>query len=67
MDWVHAVEKGIQVVQALAEVFDRVEILEHVNDRFKLRVLRQDKSIGFLFGMIEENKQKWGIQEYSCS
>ena len=34
--------------------FDNVEILEHYNDYFKMRVPRADKSIGFIFGLIED-------------
>jgi hypothetical protein len=42
------------VIEVLAKYFKEVEILEHFNDYFKLRVNRQDKSIGFIFGLIED-------------
>lgn len=67
LEWVHAIEKGVKLITALAEEFGQVEILEHYNDYFKLRVLRQNKTIGFLFGMIEDLKETIGIQEYSAS
>jgi len=30
-------------------------------------VLKQDKSIGFVFGLMESNKEKFNINEYSAS
>jgi hypothetical protein len=44
-----------------------VEILSHHNSSFKFRVLRHDKSIGFLFGLVEDLKEEFGISEYSAS
>jgi len=60
-------ERGIKVIAKLAAQFGRVEVLEHFSNYFKLRVLRQDKTIGFLFGLIEDLKEEIGIQEYSAS
>ena len=44
-----------------------MEILNHHNSSFKMRVLRHNKSIGFLFGLIETKKEEFGISEYSAS
>ena len=55
------------IVKQLVEQFESVEILEHYNDYFKLRVPRGDKSIGFVFGMIEGRKEEFKISEYSVS
>jgi ATP-binding cassette subfamily A (ABC1) protein 3 len=44
-----------------------VELLEHYNDYFKLKVEKKAKSIGFLFGMIEGLKAECKISEYSVS
>jgi hypothetical protein len=44
-----------------------VEILEHYNDYYKMRVPRGDKSIGFIFGLIEDKKDLIKITEYSVS
>lgn len=51
----------------MVDYFNEVEILESFNDYFKLRVNRQDKSIGFIFGLIETNKEMFNINEYSVS
>ena len=44
-----------------------MEILEHYSDYFKLKVDKSDKSIGFLFGLIESCKTDFEISEYSVS
>lgn len=41
--------------------------MEHYSDYYKFKVLRLDKSIGYLFGMIEHKKEDFGISEYSVS
>ena len=54
-------------MNGLCEEFANVEILEHYSDYYKLRVPRGDKSIGFVFGMIEGRKEEFSISEYSVS
>ena len=51
----------------MSSIFDQVEILEHCSDFYKFRVPRQDKTIGYLFGMIEDKKNDFMISEYSVS
>lgn len=67
MDWVHNMKHGMRVVRLLAKEFNQVTLLEQYSDYFKVRVQRQEKSIGFLFGLLEENKDMLGISEYSVS
>jgi len=56
------------VIKKLASIFVRgVEVLEQYNEYFRLRVLKQDKSIGFVFGLMESNKERFNINEYSAS
>lgn len=45
--------------------FKQVELLEHYNDYYKFRVPKGEKSIGYLFGLIENQKEDFGISEYS--
>jgi len=42
-------------------------MLEHYNDYYKMRIPRIDKSIGYVFGMIETKRELFGISEYSVS
>ena len=35
---------------------------------FKIRIPRDNKSLGFMYGFIEEHKKStWGLKEYSVS
>ena len=56
LDWAHVMEHGLMVIQKLAEIFGEVQVLEQYNEYFKLRVLKKGRSIGFLFGLIESDK-----------
>lgn len=47
--------------------FNKVEILEQCGEFFKLRVPKQDRTIGWLFGQIEVKKAELGIQEYAVT
>jgi len=45
----------------LTEIFSRVEMLEQCGDFYKLRVPKENKTIGWLFGQIEDKKKDLGI------
>ena len=67
IEWWHAIENGLKVIKTLAIEFAAVEMLEFHGDKFKVRVLRGKKTIGFVFGLMESNKVTFGTQEYSVS
>lgn len=56
---------GVKIVKFLAGIFGTVELLEQCSDYFKFRVPRDEKTIGFVFGQVESNKEPLGISEYS--
>jgi hypothetical protein len=45
--------------------FQRFEILEHYGYSWKIKVSRDNYSIGFLFGMMEDLQKEYNISEYS--
>jgi hypothetical protein len=57
----------MNIINCLTEQFPMVEILEHYNDYYKLRIPRGDKTIGYVFGFIEGQKLAFKISEYSVS
>lgn len=67
MHWIYVQVQGFKLIKDLTKDFKQVELLEHYNDYYKIRVAKMDKSIGFLFGLIENNKEKYKIKEYSVS
>jgi len=67
MSYVFTQQYGVKVIEFLAKMFGEVELLEQCSDFFKFRVPRQDKTIGYLFGAIEVQKEECNISEYSVS
>ena len=65
INWLYIEENGLSVIDGIAQSFQKVDILEHYNDYYKLRVPRGSKSIGYLFGLIETLKDQFCISEYS--
>lgn len=58
---------GFKVIEFLAKQFEQVELLEQCSDFYKIRVPKEDKTIGYLFGQIEGSKAELGIAEYGVS
>ena len=47
--------------------FVELEIIEHYGNSWKLKVSRDNYSIGYLFGMMEDIIEKYNISEYSVA
>ena len=67
MQYLNVQQSGFKFIESMASIFDQVEILEHCGEFYKFRVPKGDKTIGFLFGTIEDNKAEFSISEYSVS
>ena len=67
INWLYIEQCGLRIIEGLSEDFGVVEILEHYNDYYKIRVPRGDKTIGYVFGLIEDKKELYKISEYSVS
>lgn len=65
--WLYVEVAGFGIINGLCNDFPSVEILEHYSDYYKLRVPRENKSIGYIFGLIEDRKDAYHISEYSVS
>lgn len=44
---------GLKFVHMIASIFTEVSIIEQCGDFFKIRVPKEDKTIGYLFGLVE--------------
>ena len=60
-------EKSIALRNFLEEFFPGIQLLETYSNFYCLEMPRNDKSIGFLFGKIEEVKAEMGIVEYAVA
>lgn len=56
-----------RVLAALKDDFLTVEVLDSTSNYVHCRVDKSDKSIGFVFGKVEELKREFSIKEYSVS
>ena len=65
INWVHSIEEGSKLIKVLVSIFEEVELLENYGGYYKLRVTNKSKSIGYLFGLIEANRDLCGLTEYS--
>ena len=55
------------IIKELCDGFSHAEILEHYGEYMKVRVPKKDKTVGFLFGLMETHKLDDEIQDYSIS
>lgn len=55
------------VIESLCQDFVNVEVIEQYGSYMRLRVERHNKSIGFLFKLIEELKEEHQLEDYSVS
>jgi hypothetical protein len=50
LSWLNIELHGLAIIVSLINDFNQIELLEHYNDYYKIRVPRQNKSIGYVFG-----------------
>ena len=67
IEFLRAQTHGFCILTYLTRHFERVEVLEQCGEFFKLRVPKEDKTIGWLFGQLEAQKKTFGIEEYSVT
>lgn len=58
---------GLKVIEHMCRVFPNVEMYEQCSDFFKMRIPREGHTIGYLFGLVQASKLRFGISEYSVS
>lgn len=52
----HVMKNGLQFISLMTREFPQVELIEQCSDFFKFRVPRADKTIGWVFGQLQEAK-----------
>ena len=65
--YLHSFECQQRIINKFKLQFGQVEILEsHGHEYFKIRIPKDNKTLGFMFGFIESNMDdSWGVKEYS--
>ena len=67
LTWHFTEFNGRRLLKDLLEDFEKVEMLEHYGQYYKLRVPKGEKTIGFLFGLLERISEASNVSEYSAS
>lgn len=65
--WTFTEFRGNSLIDRLESKFSECQIVEHYNNSWKIKVSRDNFSIGFLFGMMEDLKGEYDINEYQVS
>jgi len=65
--WTFTESKGNALIDVLEGKFNECQIVEHYNNSWKIKTSRDNYSIGFLFGMMEDLKESYDINEYQVS
>jgi len=59
LKWAHIEYLGLGLIKNFEEIFGECELLEHFSNRFLVKVSRNNHSIGFVFGKMEELKTEF--------
>lgn len=59
--------KGNKVMDLIESKFKEFSVIEHYGSSWKLKVSRDDFSIGYLFGMMEDIQVEYDISEYAIA
>lgn len=59
MRWAFTESNGGAVIEKFEQMFQSVEVLEHYNNSYKIKVSRDNYSIGYLFGLMEDIKGQY--------
>ena len=59
MKWVFTEKSGNLIIKKFGSLFKEMKVVEHINNNYKIKVSRDNFSIGYLFGMMEDIKVEY--------
>ena len=66
--WIYYLENALNMITIILEYFPEIHCTDIGDNNLVFKIKRnkneEEKSIGFLFGIIEENKNKYNIEQY---
>ena len=65
--WYYTEKKGNKMLDYLEAKFERCDIVEHYGNSWKINVSRDNYSIGFLFGLMEDVQEQYEVSEYQVA
>ena len=67
LKWAHIEKNGKALIREIEARFKEFTLVEHYSNSYTFKVSRDANSIGYVFGMMEDFKKRYSIQEYSAS
>ena len=68
ISWIYFLENALKMIQIILKDFPEIHCSDYGENNFVFKIKRnrkeEEKSIGYLFGIIEENSNKYNIQKY---
>ena len=61
LKWAHIVKNGKAIMEQIEKEFREFALIEHYSNSFTFKVSRDGKAIGFVFGMMEDFKDRFCI------
>lgn len=65
LKWIHVQENGRHILDFLKGKFSKVALLEHHSNSFTFKMSKDQSSVGYVFGLLEDLKEQYSISEYS--
>jgi ATP-binding cassette subfamily A (ABC1) protein 3 len=65
--WEYVIRNNLEALNLLLQEFNEATLVEQYYPRYRYSVPKQDKSVGYFFGLMEQLKEKLDIDEYSAS
>lgn len=65
LNWVHVQKNGAALLEFLQTKFSKVVLIEQHANSFTFKMSKDQSSIGFVFGLLEDLKKEYHISEYS--
>ncbi|CAI2385685.1 unnamed protein product [Moneuplotes crassus] len=67
LKWEHITRNNLEAIKVLVSEFGETLLIEQIYPRYRYSVQKQDKSIGYFFGLLEKVREKLNLDEYSAS
>ena len=66
--WIYFLKNALDMIKIIFDYFKEIHCIDYGENNFIFKIKRNkaegEKSIGFLFGLIEDNKEKYNIEQY---
>ena len=68
MIWMFYIKSALKIIQKIKEYFETIFCVDYKDNNFVFRIERKrqegEKTIGFLFGLIEDNKKEFNVGQF---